>query len=251
MAVNQDLIAQWKKDETAPFEGWDFSYLKNRMVEEEPPWDYTSKAKELIKESKLILDIATGGGEKLASLGPFEGKQIVAMEGYKPNVVAAEKNLAPLGIKVIYAGETDDFPFKDESFDLVLNRHGGLNISEIVRVLKQKGIFLTEQMSGESHIDLMDFFEEKPKWPENVLHEVKKKLTNTGMSVKQEKAWEGKTTFKDVGALVYYLKAIPWIVEGFSVENNLQHLEQLQKKLDHGGKLIFTQMRFLVSAQKT
>jgi len=56
-----DLYTQWKKEEQMPFSGWDFSYLKDRKTEELPPWDYISLAKELIKKSTSLLDVATGG----------------------------------------------------------------------------------------------------------------------------------------------------------------------------------------------
>lgn len=248
--MNDSLVEQWKKDENAQFEGWDFSYLEDRMLEEKPNWDYMAKAKELVRKSNSVLDIATGGGEKLAALGPFDGKKVVAIEGYKPNVAVAEKNLESLNIEVLYANDMGSFPFKDESFDLVLNRHGGLNIPEIARVLKKKGVFLTQQVSGDSGLDLIDFFNEKPKWPTNVLSEVKKKLTDVGMIVKQGEEWEGKISFKDVGALVYYLKAIPWIVDGFTVESHLPYLERLQEKIEKSQGLSFVSRRFLILAEK-
>ena len=40
-----DLYSQWKKDEKANFEGWDFSFLKDRWFEEQPPWNYEDEAK--------------------------------------------------------------------------------------------------------------------------------------------------------------------------------------------------------------
>jgi hypothetical protein len=37
--IAPELLDQWRKDEAAPFSGWDFSYLDGRYVQEEPPWD--------------------------------------------------------------------------------------------------------------------------------------------------------------------------------------------------------------------
>ena len=36
---HNELIEQWKKDEKAVFEGWDFSYLKERLITEKEPWN--------------------------------------------------------------------------------------------------------------------------------------------------------------------------------------------------------------------
>ena len=63
MSKKIELIEQWKKSEKAPFEGWDFSYIKGRYREGKPDWNYRVIAKKLIKKSNSVLDMATGGGE--------------------------------------------------------------------------------------------------------------------------------------------------------------------------------------------
>lgn len=37
--------------------------------------------------------------------------------------------------------------------------------------------------------------------------------------------------------IVYYLKAVPWLVDGFSVETHLPHLLALQGQLERGWSL--------------
>jgi hypothetical protein len=43
----------------------------------------------------------------------------------------------------------------------------------------------------------------------------------------------------DVGAIVYYLKAVPWFVPWFSVDTLVSYLLRLQDRLDGGQELIF------------
>ena len=132
----EDLIKQLKKDEKTIFKGWDFSYIESRLVQEEPPWDYFNKAKKLLKNSKSVLDMATGGGELFSKFAPFNIKA-VAIEGYPPNVPIAKNLLEPLGVKVLEANEVEKLPFQNNEFDLILNRHGGINkksVKEIYRV---------------------------------------------------------------------------------------------------------------------
>ena len=57
--------------------------------------------------------------------------------------------------------------------------------------------------------------------------------------------------FADVGAIVYYLKAIPWEVPGFTVKTNLRHLFAVQERLEAGEELSFHTARFLLEARKT
>jgi hypothetical protein len=40
--------------------------------------------------------------------------------------------------------------------------------------------------------------------------------------------WRGELRFADVGAIVYYLKAVPWLVDGFSVATHQGVLFALQ-----------------------
>ena len=94
MAIKHELIQQWKKDEKAPFKGWDFSYLKDRYIEEKPTWHYISIAKKLIKKSNSVLDMATGGGEIFSEIvSDLRPSKLIAIEGYKPNVAIATRKL--------------------------------------------------------------------------------------------------------------------------------------------------------------
>jgi hypothetical protein len=58
------------------------------------------------------------------------------------------------------------------------------------------------------------------------------------------------TRFHSVGALVYYLKAVPWTVEGFTVETHLPALLKLQERLEREGTLPFTARSMIVQARK-
>lgn len=252
MSVSVKLTQKWKKDEKAPFQGWNFSYLKGRYVDAKPDWDYNSIVRGLVRKSKSILDMATGGGEVFSEiLSGVKYKKTVAIEGYKPNVSIARKNLQQQGVKVIYADEAKRLPFKKAEFDLVLNRHGGFNVKELGRIISSKGTFFTQQVDGRNLKDLMKEFSAKPKWKFNTMNRVVNRLENAGFEIITAKKWNGKIIFKDVGALVYFLKAIPWIVDNFSVEKHLKVLQKLQKRIENTGKLQFTARRFLILARKT
>ena len=245
----EKLYAQWKKDEQTPFSGWDFSYIRNRLKVENPPWGYRKEAKKLIKKATAVLDIGTGGGEVLPLLGPFP-KHTFATESWLPNVPVARKKLGPLGIKVIKTDKSGKLPFVDKKFDLVLNRHSFYDEKEIFRVLKNGGKFLTQQVDGDNLKDLARGFGVKPQIKNWTLKIARNNLEKIGFKIEQAKEWSGNTEFKDVSAIVYSLKAIPWIVKGFSVDKYLPVLEKLQNKLNNGKRLIFITKRFLIKARK-
>lgn len=247
--LSSQLIEQWKKDESAAFEGWNFSYLRNRWIEEKPPWDYQAIAKELVQRSQGVLDMGTGGGEVFSSLAPFP-KQAAALEGYKPNVEIARRRLKSLGVTVIEADGSGSLPFADGAFDLILNRHSAFQAPEVFRILRSGGTFLTQQVGGGNLNDLIAAFDATPKFKSWTLEKIRGEVENAGFAIREAKDWKGTVEFKDVGAIVYFLKAIPWVVEGFRVEKHVQYLMKLQQKLENGQKFLFTEVRFFVWARK-
>ncbi len=251
--MRSTLIAQWLKEEKVSFEGWDFSHLRNRKIPivDDLPWNYGKIAKEFVRRSVSALDMGTGGGEVFSKFAPFP-KHAVATEGYVPNFILAKKRLKPLAVNVIkYSNSTKrKMPFKNGEFDLILNRHDAFNSKEIFRILQPNGIFLTQQTGGNNMIDLIKIFNRVPKYKSWSLKVAKDSLTNTGFTIIKVEHWKGKSEFRDVGAVVYYLKNIPWYIHDFSVEKYLPYLEKLQRKLDKGGRLLFTEVRFLIIAKK-
>jgi hypothetical protein len=132
----------------------------------------------------------------------------------------------------------------------VLNRHSAFDAKGIYRVLKEGGIFFTQQVGGDNLEDLIQEFGAAPRFKNWSLSRARQGLENVGFSIIQGEEWSGKMGFKDVGAIVYFLKAIPWIVDGFSVDSHLSVLERLQEKLNRGEKLVFKKTRFLIQARK-
>jgi hypothetical protein len=236
-------------DEAAEFHGWDFSFLRHRMVQERPPWDYPTLARARVRGSRALLDQATGDGAVLASLGPFPGFA-TAIEAYLPNVAIAAERLARIGVPVVAANEAARMPFAAGSFDLVLNRHGGIQPASVAEVLRPGGWCLTQQVDGCSLADLMAHFGAEPKWPQNTLADVSARFTAAGLDVERGEAWSGKATFADVGAVIYYLRAVPWLVDGFSIDRCLPQLAALQARLERSGKLEFGVGGFLLLARR-
>jgi SAM-dependent methyltransferase len=142
-------------------------------------------------------------------------------------------------------------PFEDASFDLVLNRHGGFRAAEMHRILKPRGVFLTQQVGGDNLADLAAVFGATLPYPDNTLPRVRADLVDLGCEIRRGQEWRGPLTFHDVAAVVYFLKAVPWVVQGFEVKRHLAGLEALQTRLDEGQPLQFTCTRFLIEAVKT
>jgi SAM-dependent methyltransferase len=251
MNPNQ-LIETWKREEQQPFSGWDFSYLDGRMLEEQAPWSYSSQATELMRQSSSVIDLGTGGGERLLKLQEYWPKKVVATENYPPNFRLATERLSPFGAQVVDVRLTDDdlMPFANGEFDLVLNRHSGFNAKEVARILAPGGTFLTQQVHGLWAYDLLAVFDAEPQWPEATLGKYVPQLKAAGLTIANTQEWSGRLSFTDVGAIVYYLKAVPWLVPGFSVETHSKHLLTLQGRFESGEGLAFVARKYLIEAYK-
>jgi SAM-dependent methyltransferase len=203
-----------------------------------------------VGQAQDILDVDTGGGEIFASLAPFPGRA-TAVEGHLPNLAVARRRLAPLGVEVVQGGVRSGLPFEAGAFDLVLNRHGGFRAVEMHRIGKPGGVFLTQQIAGDNLGDLTARFGAQPAYPDNMLARTREELARLGYEIRRAEEWRGLVTFMDVGALVYFLKAIPWVIEDFDLLTHRHVLEGLHRDLQAGQPLQFTSSRFLIEGVKT
>jgi SAM-dependent methyltransferase len=246
-------IATWERDEQAPFAGWDFTYLAGRAHTEGPPSAYPTRAAVLLNQARAALDLDTGGGEQLLALCSHWPPRLAATEGYPPNLRLATERLVPLGVAVVAveSSERAQLPFPDASVDVVLNRHGGcLPMGEIARVLRPGGTLLTQQVHGQTLIDLLAHFGARPQWPEATPAYYLPRLAAAGLELVALEEYAGAEVFADVGAVVYFLKAIPWLVPGFSVRTHLAPLLALQARRDHGEALRFATRGYRIEARK-
>jgi SAM-dependent methyltransferase len=222
------------------------------MIDEKPPWSYPERAAELMERSSTLLDIGTGGGEKLLALHDHWPAMVVVTEDYPPNVELARDQLEPLGVEVKDAQATDDspLPFADGTFDLILNRHSSINCKEVARILTPGGVFLTQQVHHLWAQDLIAVFDATPPFPDATPEYHVPRLIRAGLVIENAEEWLGNLLFTDVGAIVYYLRAVPWLVPGFSVDTHLDNLLRLQRRIEDRGKLVFEARLFWIEARK-
>lgn len=248
------LLERWLREESEPFSGWDFSHLRSRWQEEQPPWSYGDLAREALRSTRSAVDLGTGGGERLSQLADAFPPRMFATEAYPPNVAIARDRLAPLGVTVVQYRSEDliggPLPFGNGSLDVVLDRHESYDAREVARVLAPEGRFLTQQVDGENLADLLALFGSQPPVPQVKLDRFVADAERTGLYVERAEQWWGNSTFSDVGALVYYLKALPWEVPDFSVAKYESVLCELQARLEGEGALRFRAGRFLIAARK-
>ena len=260
--MSDTLLEAWRREEAAPFSGWDFAHITSRHREESAPWSYEEIARDVLRGAASALDLGTGGGEVLSRLGDAFPRLMVAAEGYHPNVTIAHRALSPQGAHVVACGVDPDaptervqdrptlLPFRDACVDVVLSRHEAYDADDVFRVLRSGGSFLTQQVGGRSYGDLLQTFGLSPQWPDITVENLRHELVASGFVIDDSRSWRGSASFGDVGAIVYYLKAVPWMVPGFSVDRYADTLQHLQVRLERDGELRFGIGRLLIRAHR-
>ena len=144
-----ELKQKWLAEEAiAHIHGWDFSHIDGLYEQpDDYPWDYKELILRYLKPEMKILDMDTGGGEFLLSL-PHPRENMAATEAFPPNAQLCRETLVPLGIDFREAQADGPLPFGDDTFDMVINRHGSYCAKEIARILKSGGVFITQQVGA-------------------------------------------------------------------------------------------------------
>ena len=248
-----DWKAIWKQEEEAAhIHGWDFSHIRGRYEEEaDLPWNYGALVRSCLRDSLDILDYDTGGGEFLLSLNhPYE--RTSATEGYPPNIRLCEERLLPLGIRFKACSDPANVPFESGAFDLVLNRHGSFDAAEAFRLLRQGGMFITEQVGEDNDRDLVEqVLPGTPKpFPHLNLAEQRRSFEDAGFQTIQAEEAYRPIKFYDTGAFVWFARIIEWEFPGFSVERCFEQLLKMQERIERDGAVVGTIHRYLILAKK-
>lgn len=232
--------------------GWSFSSMTTagRMGADQLPWSYGSLVIPHMSHANDMLDMGTGGGELLSNLRPLP-PNTHATEAWAPNVPVARERLEPLGVTVHAVGDDDPLPFANASLDLVLNRHDSWDSHELRRVLRPGGTFITQQVGGQNDAELNELLGTPPAedYSDWTLDRAMEDLAEAGMIVVEGQEAFPPTRFYDIGALLFYLKAVPWQVDDFSVETHRVQLYEIHLLIEQQGWLEVGGHRFLIHAE--
>lgn len=243
-----DLVAEAA---SADVSGWDFSWLDGRASEQRPSWGYQRLQAARLRTVAAALDLQTGGGEVLAAAEVFP-PTMVATESWPANVALATRRLHPLGVVVVADPDDPPLPFADDAFDLVTSRHPvTVWWAEIARVLRPGGTYLAQHVGPESLRELYEHFlgpqhyAPHPRDPE----QESAGAVAAGLDVRTLRTERLRVEFRDIGAVVYFLRKVIWIVPGFDVEASRDRLRDLHDQIEADGSFVAHSTRTLIEAQ--
>ncbi|MDH6287559.1 class I SAM-dependent methyltransferase [Rhodococcus opacus] len=246
----EELVAE---AESVSVDGWDFSWLDGRATEQRPSWGYQRLMGERLARADAALDIQTGGGEVLAGATTMP-PVMVATESWPPNVAKATALLHPLGAVVVADADEPPLPFADGAFDLVTSRHPAtVWWDEIARVLRPGGTYFSQHVGHASVFELVEYF--LGPQPEKVrrgrhYEDESADAQAAGLDVVDLRFESLRIEFFDIGAVIYFLRKVIWMVPGFTVAEYRERLRELHDLIEAEGPFVAHSTRFLIEARK-
>ena len=244
-----DLVAEADAVSVA---GWDFGWLAGRASEQRPSWGYAAAMADRLATANRALDIDTGGGEVLneaAVLPPV----MVATESWPPNLARASASLSPRGVGLVQTANAASLPLRDSMFDLVTSRHPvKVWWGEVARVLAPGGTYFAQHVGPASAVEVTEWFmgPQPDAWEHRRPETDREEATDAGLSIVDLRHERLRMEFLDVGAMIYFLRKVIWIVPGFTVERYEQRLKALHDHIAANGPFVAHSSRFLIEAAK-
>lgn len=137
--------------------GWDFSRLK--CTSEGETWDFYEEVKKLCRPNYKLLDIGTGGGEKILALADSL-REIVGIDISAGMIKTAQNNLRTAAVSNVnfFVRDAAKTGLPAENFNVVSCRHSDFSPAEVFRLLVPGGIFMTQQVGEVDKINIKEFF---------------------------------------------------------------------------------------------
>lgn len=250
------LLAEGLSADVAAY--WGAGLLPERLSAPDPNWSYEAMAKSILSKAETALDMGTGEGGVLASLAPLPNLT-AAYEEWWPTVPTAQATLRPVGVHLVVAlGSVDNaaqpgepsrpgLPFRSKVFDVVLNRHEAFDAGEVRRIIKPSGRFLTQQVGSDEAASVRALLRlpvDDRTWTADV---AVAQLTAAGWRIEDVREDRLTTRFYDIGALVSYVRTIPWAYPDLDWTSITPRLRQLHTQ-SQAKPIEAVSHRFLVSA---
>jgi ubiquinone/menaquinone biosynthesis C-methylase UbiE len=209
-------------------------------------WITTVKSK--LRNKMKLLDVGCGTGRHLREINKVTSKKVTMIGiDISPGMIRVAKTKSR-GIKNLKFLTMDAYKtkFKNNYFDIVINRLGTRSHDEVFRILKKGGyylLFVTDRSDWKEMVNLLGF-----KKPYDIkLH--KKELRKSGFKVIQIKKYSSIEYYKDVYSLAKMLSIIPFNPT-FSKKKHMNKLKKYVKKHTTRLGIKSSQKRIIIICRK-
>lgn len=180
---------------------------------------------------------------------------MAAAEPWPPNLALATRLLHPLGAVVVATGDEPPLPFADAAFDLICSRHpSAVWWDEIARVLKPGGAYFAQHVGVIYLRELIEHFV-GPRPHERIRGQldpdtVRAEVAAAGLEVVDLRHEQIRLEFFDVGAVIYFLRKLSWVIPDFTVGRYHDKLFRMHQQIETEGVFVTYSSRVLIEAHK-
>jgi SAM-dependent methyltransferase len=173
------------------------------------PWVYEQVVRDHLSGVEKVLDVGTGGGERLIELADSY-MSAVGIDNDPDMIAVARENLrGPLSKKIEFrVASAEAVGLPDASVDVVLNRHSVVVVSEIVRVLNGRGKFIWQTLGERNLASVVGPFGGQAPGPDQHPETVRDSFARHGLVIKRLDEYDVPYTFLDLESLLFQIKAI-------------------------------------------
>ena len=226
-------------------------------------WDLYELLRSVTGKNSRVLDLGTGGGEKVINSFP-DCKEILGTD-LSPNMIeTANKNLEESGRKNIHFRVMDNLKMDvpDNYFDVVVARHTVTDPKQIYKCLKSGGYLLIRGVDKEDCLNLKLLFGRGQGFNDTEAISIidYKNVINAGFKDAELVPIHAREYFANKEKFIEFLKDVP-ILDDFSEEKMTHHKEQFDehdnellekyiKENTHNGKTLLLRRYYGISARK-
>ena len=239
-------------DKVGKINGWDFSKLQ--VTTEGVKWDFYEEETKRCKSSDILLDVGTGGGENVLKIASSL-LLLVGIDISSSMIETAQSNLRKankLNVR-IYQMSSDNLQFPTGFFDVISSCHAPFYASEVAKVLRSGGTFLTQQVSEADKLNLkraygrgQSFEQVDGTLKERYIRELKK----AGFAEVQSFEYNAIDYYQRPEDLMFLLKHTPIIPNFGQVEKDFDILNDFIKNNRTKKGICTNSKRFLIVAKK-
>lgn len=208
---------------------WNFDMF-DIETEELTNWNMYEILKELTDSSSRVLDLGTGGGEKVLKCFPSYLKEVVATDFSPSMIETANRNLKNGRRKNIKFMVMDnlDMDLEKEYFDVVVARNTKIDPKQIYEVLKPGGYLIVRGVDKYDCYELkkvfnygQGYYDKEPISIVDYNNIIDANFHNTELVYIHQREY-----YKDYETLIEFLKIVP-ILNNTNMDNKVIDLEKL------------------------
>jgi SAM-dependent methyltransferase len=232
--------------------GWDFSRMS---TERDPvPWDYLDVVARYLRPTDTVLDIGTGGGERLLDLSG-KCRNAVGVDPDPEMVRVARINAEnTTNVQFEVASAEQLAPLGDRTFDVVLTRQAPIHVPELDRYTKPGGYFISQGIGARNMDNIRQAFNTGSGTRYADEHRARlTEFSQRGWRLVASGEFDVRYWVRDVPSLIFWFKAIAGtneVPDDFDVATHRDVVNTLIRRFGTVRGLATNEHRTLVVLQK-